>query len=421
MTEEVVLRQRLTASLEEARMIASPEIGRAFRVVPRHLFVPDSDLADAYQNEVIFTRSRDGISLSASSAPSIMAEMLELLALKPGHRVLEVGAGTGYNAALMEEIVGPGGHVVTIDIDEGIVRDAVAHLRAAHRGERITVRCADGGLGWPEVAPYDRIIVAVGAWDVPPAWFKQLADGGRLVVPLDFKDVHKLVTFERRGDRMVSLDVRDCRFVRPQGILAGPEQQVPLVAGLYVSTSDAGMKPAEVAAIVAAGRDAQAEPLPVAMAPEELHKSFRLWLALNTPDFCLFSLEEEALRANSMRAWQVTAQRAVVPADENARFASAPGLLNDQAVCLLEPGPGADGQPVLHGYGDADRLISRLRGYVQDWHNQGRPLAAGLTIVAVPVDEPAAAAETGGLVAHKRWFRYLLQDSGQRVEGPGNA
>lgn len=421
MGQEVVLRQQLTASLEDARVITSPEVGRAFRAVPRHLFVPDSDIADAYQNEVIFTRSRDGISLSASSAPSIMAEMLELLALKPGHRVLEVGAGTGYNAAVMEEIVGPRGHVVTIDIDEDIVNEAVAHLRAAHRGERITVRCADGGLGWPEAAPYDRIIVAVGAWDVPPAWFQQLADGGRLVVPLDFKDVHKLVTFERRGDRMVSVDVRDCRFVRPQGILAGPEQQVPLAAGLYVSTSDAGMKPAEVAAIVAAGRDGPVEPLPAAMTPEELHKAFRLWLALKAPDFCLVSLEEEALRAGSVRAWQVTAERAVLPADENARFASAPGLADDQAICLLEPGLGLDGQPVLHGYGDAGQLVSRLRGYVQEWHDTGRPFAAGLAIVAVPVDEPVAKPQAGALLARKRWFRYLMQAVNQPVEGSQNA
>ena len=163
-------------------MVTSPDVGRAFRVVPRHLFVPDSDLANAYRDEVIFTKSRNGISLSASSAPSIMAEMLELLAVKPGHRVLEVGAGTGYNAALMEEIVGPGGHVVTLDIDQDIVHEAITHLRTAQRGEHITVRCGDGGLGWPEGAPYDRIIVATGAWDMPPAWFRQLADGGRLLL-----------------------------------------------------------------------------------------------------------------------------------------------------------------------------------------------------------------------------------------------
>lgn len=408
MTDEVVLRQQLTTSLEDTRMITRPEIGRAFRKVPRHLFVPDRSLADAYQDEVIFTKSRDGISLSAASAPSIMAEMLELLALKRGDRVLEVGAGTGYNAALMEEIVGPDGHVVTIDIDQGIVDDAIGHLHAARCGARITVRCADGGLGWPETGPYDRIIVTVGAWDMPPAWLRQLADGGRLVVPLDFKDVHKLVTFERRGERMVSVDVRDCRFVRPQGLLAGPEQQIPLAAGLYVSTSDARIRPAEVAAIVAAGRDAPAEPMPVAMTPGELHRAFRLWLAVTAPDFCVFSLEEEALRAGSVSAWQVTAQRTVVPADEDARFASAPGLLEDRAICLLESGPHKDAQPVLRGYGDAAAVISRLSRYAQQWHDQGRPFAAGLTIVAVPVDEPSAA-DGSGLVAHKRWFRYLLQ------------
>lgn len=409
MTDEFELRRQLTAFLEETHVIKSPEIRHAFRAVARHLFVPDTDLANAYQDEVIFTKSREGISLSASSAPSIMAEMLELLALKSGHRVLEVGAGTGYNAALMEDIVGPTGTVVTIDIDQDVVDQAIAHLRAAERGARITVRCADGGLGWPEAGPYDRIIVTVGAWDMPPAWFQQLADGGRLVVPLEFQDVHKLVTFERRGSRMVSVDVRDCRFVRPQGILAGPARQFPLAAGLYVSTSDVRMRHAAVAAILAAGRDAPVEPLPVDMTPEELHRAFRLWLALKAPDFCLLSLEEEALRAGSVRAWQTTAQHAVVAADENARFASVPGLLSDRAICLLEPGPSGGRQPVLRGYGEAHGLISRLRCYVQEWQDEGRPFAGLLTIVAVPIEEPAEAADGPGLTAPKRWFRYLLQ------------
>src|SRR5215469_9853377 len=103
MTTADILRHRLAANLEEMHAV-SPAISRAFRAVERHLFVPDVELARAYSDDVIFTKASGGISLSASSAPSIMAEMLALLDVRPGQRVLEIGAGTGYNAAILEEL-----------------------------------------------------------------------------------------------------------------------------------------------------------------------------------------------------------------------------------------------------------------------------------------------------------------------------
>ncbi|HSR24630.1 MAG TPA: methyltransferase domain-containing protein, partial [Candidatus Eisenbacteria bacterium] len=188
--DDVVLRRRMLAELEAAGRITSPHVERAFQSVPRHVFVSDVDLAVAYHDDVIFTKSRDGVSLSACSSPSIVAEMLELLDVRPGHRVLEIGAGTGYNAALLEELVGAAGRVVTLDIDQDIVDAATTNLRTAGRGAGVDVRCGDGGFGWVAGSPYDRVIVTAGAWDVAPAWFDQLAVGGRLVVPMEFRDVH---------------------------------------------------------------------------------------------------------------------------------------------------------------------------------------------------------------------------------------
>ncbi|MGH3885395.1 MAG: methyltransferase domain-containing protein [Pseudonocardiaceae bacterium] len=103
----------------------------------------------------------------------------------PGHRVLEIGAGTGYNAALLAHLVGPAGKVTTVDIDSKVVRGARECLAAAgYRG--VSVVCGDGEFGYSDHAPYDRIVVTAGAWDLPPAWVDQLAAGGRLVVPLRF-------------------------------------------------------------------------------------------------------------------------------------------------------------------------------------------------------------------------------------------
>src|SRR2546425_11884958 len=107
----------------------------------------------------------DGEAVSSSSQPEIMATMLEQLGLEPGLRVLEIGAGTGYNAALMAHVVGETGTLTSMDIDDDIVDGARAHLDAAGQS-RVRVVLGEGGLGYPAGAPYDRIILTVGAWDV---------------------------------------------------------------------------------------------------------------------------------------------------------------------------------------------------------------------------------------------------------------
>ncbi len=119
---------------------------------------------------------------SSSSMPSLMADMLAALDPQPGQRVLEIGAGTGYNAALLARLTGPTGQVVTVDIDDDLVLGARDHLRAAGCTSAQVIR-ADGGLGYPAAAPYDRIIITAGADDIPPAWREQLAPGRALGDP----------------------------------------------------------------------------------------------------------------------------------------------------------------------------------------------------------------------------------------------
>jgi protein-L-isoaspartate(D-aspartate) O-methyltransferase len=142
-----------------------------------------------------------------------MGIMLEQLGLEPGHKVLEIGAGTGYNAALMAHIVGETGQVVTVDIDEDLVEAAREHLRAAGC-EQVQVVCADGGYGYPDLAPFDRIILTVGAPDITPAWWEQLKPAGRIVLPLMLKGSMKSVAFERVEDHLRSLSVQDCGFIQ---------------------------------------------------------------------------------------------------------------------------------------------------------------------------------------------------------------
>jgi protein-L-isoaspartate(D-aspartate) O-methyltransferase len=166
--------------------IKSPNIEEAFRIIPRHLFTPGVALEKVYSDISIPTKILDGKLVSSSSQPAIMAIMLEQLQLQPGHRVLEIGAGTGFNAGLMAYLVGDSGQVVTVDIDEDIVESAQEHLTSAGL-DKVKVVCGDGGMGYAKDAPYDRIILTVGSWDIVPAWWEQLKPGGRLLMPLEIK------------------------------------------------------------------------------------------------------------------------------------------------------------------------------------------------------------------------------------------
>ncbi|MGH3564039.1 MAG: protein-L-isoaspartate O-methyltransferase family protein, partial [Mycobacterium sp.] len=134
------------------------------------VFVPGIEPERVYRDEAFPIKyGGDGLPVSSSSQPAIMARMLDQLDVQPGHRVLEIGTGSGYNAALLGHLVGETGAVVSVDIDADLV--ANARERLAECGvSKVTVGCGDGGVGWPEQAPYDRIIATVGAWDIPPAW-----------------------------------------------------------------------------------------------------------------------------------------------------------------------------------------------------------------------------------------------------------
>lgn len=171
----------------------SEAVAAAMRKVPRHLFVPDVSLEEAYTDDTVVTRRDDtGIPTSSASGPWLVGLMLGQLQVRPGQRVLEIGAGTGYNAALMAELVGPGGHVTTVEIIPEVAEDARKALTSAGV-TNVDVVCGDGEYGHMPNAPYDRVMVTAGAWEMPFAWADQLAPGGVLVVPLRMKGDRKSV------------------------------------------------------------------------------------------------------------------------------------------------------------------------------------------------------------------------------------
>lgn len=237
------LRTRMTHELAGYATLVTDEILAAVSAVPRHLFLPDVPVSEAYGLGAVVTHRDDhGVALSSASGLTIVALMLKQLNVQPGHRVLEIGAGTGYNAALLRHLVGPRGSVTTIDILEPAVTEAREHLAAAGITD-VAVVHGDGELGVPENGPYDRIIVTAGASDLPPAWADQLTTDGRLVVPLRINGLTRTVAFERTGGIWRSLDAQECGFMPMRGDRQIAEHNVSLRGNTGVVVRTDGGEP----------------------------------------------------------------------------------------------------------------------------------------------------------------------------------
>ena len=391
--------------------IQSPEVEAAFRAVPRRLFLPDVPLERVYSDEAILTKRLDGKVVSSSSQPSMMTIMLEQLGLQPGHRVLEIGAGSGYNAGLMAHIVGGSGQVTTIDIDEDLVEGARNGLRAAGL-DAVTVVCQDGGFGYPDHAPYDRIILTVGAWDIAPAWREQLKSGGRLLLPLEVgRSVQKSIAFDKIGDQLESASVKDCGFMPLRGDFAKPLGHIQLGPdpGISASLDDPGTVDGEVVYRLLSGPSEYAPTGIYATPGEVIFGGLALWLSLHEPSFCVLSAEGQM------------ADRGIVPGfmEISGEWMSCwtNGLLGDDGLCVFarppdhspseQPGVPQAFELFVQGYGSWTEYAERLIQQVRRWEAAGRPANNRIRLRAYPIDtdyRPSA----GEVVVRKRWTQLIL-------------
>jgi protein-L-isoaspartate(D-aspartate) O-methyltransferase len=427
------LRERMVRRVAAGGHPVSDAVTGALRTVPRHLFLPDLAPEAAYRDQPIVTkRSDDGQPISSSSQPTIMAIMLDQLGLAPGQRVLEIGAGTGYNAALIRNIVGAEGTVVTIDLDQDIVEQARSHLAAAGYPD-VTVVCADGAAGYPAQAPYDRVIATVGVSDLAPAWLSQLAPGGRIVVPLDLRGAQRSVAFERAGDCWQSRSVVPCGFMRMRGSLAGParSQMSQGTEELAVTLPDG--RDVHIAAVAQALAGPAAECVTgVVLAPAQLFDGLGLWLALNEPRWGVLTGSGPGPAGGGPAGEGPAGGGALAraPVRFHDRRATAGIFAGDSFAVLARPdipGPGPDaaglggrargpgsgpgseaekprpGHPEMFtlcalGYGpDGAELAAELASQVGAWDAAGRPGTDGLCITACPKPVPPAA--TGAVIS----------------------
>ena len=216
--EAARLRAAMVARLKASGALSDAMVERALQAVPRHHFLPGHTLEEAYANVAVTTSWESGAPVSSVSQPEIVAVMLQQLRVAPGMRVLEVGAGSGYNAALLAELVGPSGSVTSLEIDTALAAEAQARLAAeGYPSQRAQVIGGDGWRGWPLGAPYDRIELTVGASDISMAWFEQLAEGGLLVAPLWLGATDVSVALRKRSGALLSESWTLCGFVRLRG------------------------------------------------------------------------------------------------------------------------------------------------------------------------------------------------------------
>jgi len=200
-------RQRMVAGLRGRGLAFSKRVEEALLKVPRHLFVPEGVRSQAYRDTPL--PIGDGQTISAPHMVAVMAEALEL---SEGHRVLEIGAGSGYNAAVMAELVGPSGKVITLERHPSLAEKASrVLLEAGYSNVQVVV--GDGSLGYPEEAPYDRISVTCGAPRVPEPLAEQLRDGGIMLIPVGGLEYQSLLRFRKLGGRMLSEDLGSVVFV----------------------------------------------------------------------------------------------------------------------------------------------------------------------------------------------------------------
>lgn len=196
-------RRQLIETIRD-RGIDDLEVLRVFDLVPRHLFVPEAVQHRAYEDAPVPI----GFGQTASQ-PSLQALYLQILSIQSRHKVLEIGTGSGYQTALLGHLAG---HVYSVER----IRELSVRARAVlddMRFSNIALLVGDGTIGWSRFAPYDAILVAAASPDVPQALLDQLAEGGRMLIPIGDRTEQTLTLFEKTPDGMRREDITACTFV----------------------------------------------------------------------------------------------------------------------------------------------------------------------------------------------------------------
>lgn len=355
--DAATLRQAMVAELRDEGLITTDRVAAAMNAVPRHAFAPGEPLEKVYQTNTTLVPKidADGRQTSVVSASHIQAIQLEQADVRPGMNVLEIGSG-GYNAALIAELVGPTGSATTVDIDADIVDRARAGLSRAGY-EQVNVVLADAEHGVPQHAPYDRIIVTVGAWDIPPAWLDQLTPTGRIVVPLRFAGITRLIAFDRSPGTPVltASNYRLGSFVPMQGDGAATEQLIAVTPDVGLRIDQQRTATFDVPALRKALNSPPVESW--SGSPFDMPDEMELFLLTSGPELPMLHAAQPAVDQGVVNRTVRNGTPALV---RGGSFAYRIKRDNAQTVSGYETGV------VAHGP-DAAQVGSELLGMIRNW------------------------------------------------------
>lgn len=386
------LRERMVEHIRTAGHLHSGRIELALRTVPRHQFVPAASVEDAYANKAITIKPGPDRPASCASVPTVVAMMLSQLDPQPGDHILEIGAGTGYNAALLAELVGKTGQVHTIDIHPDVTTQA-RHALDKTGYKHVQVITGDGALGHPDHAPYNKIIVTVGPWDLPPAWFDQLTPGGRLVVPLHWRGQSRSVAFTRTHNVLRAEDSQLCGFIPMIGIVPAEERTAQIATHVALHwDSDQDIDPAALHNVFT-----QPETTVWSGATVANEEPFdRIWLRLTgaEPGTCRLAADPAAIEDGLCRPAFAYRTPALVEGDSLA-YLTKPRSTDHHGHRRYELGATGHGPAGAH-------LAQRLCQHIHDWDHDR---TAQPTITAYPAHEPLP---EGRVIIAKRHIRTVV-------------
>ncbi|MGH9265955.1 MAG: protein-L-isoaspartate O-methyltransferase family protein [Acidimicrobiales bacterium] len=364
------LRRRMVEGLQANGTLTDGRVREAFLAVPREHFLPATAEAEGleavYVDRAVITRKDDrGAPTSSSSQPGIMAIMLERLELRPGHRVLEIGAGTGYNAALLATLVGGTGSVVSVDVQGDLATAAGRAVATAGYGSNVQVVQGDGREGWAAGAPYHRIVLTASTGTLQRPWLDQLAPEGLLQLPLHLEGpaVQAVVTLRKEGDRLRSTDVDDGAFmvlrdaqlrtVGPQGSGISVTEQVDGEHRSLASLAGDGLR-----RLTPGARRRLAE---VMLQPPAARRRLRLGPESHPWLYLRLGRPQDAVMLSSFRSGQPRVSYGPVAA----------ATTDGRSLAVLAPTEG--GRAVtLESNGDR-RAAGALVALLDDWRAHGRP------------------------------------------------
>ena len=349
-------RHAMVEALEHRGIITDAAIARAMRKVPRHIFVPNASLQVAYADNVIPVKYAGPEAVSTLSQPTAVATMLHQLDIMQGMRVLEIGSGTGYNAALLSELTGPDGEVVAMDIDSELVDIARSTLRTGGL-PRVQVEDGDGFRGYPEKGPFDRIELSVATHVISPHWFDQLADGGLIVVPLYLSGMPYVTPALRKHEiGLVSESIQPCGFIPLQGLGADSASKfrLPVRTDLLFTWEGTDEFPTDLMTQILsnAGEERASRHIPWSAA---------LYLLLMHHSSSYVEMSDHQLQGISLIN------------------------RNDASLVLLLTTSNRWGQSRVMTYGENTALLD-LEATITAWKKDGRPGLANLQLQAIPTE-----------------------------------